>query len=299
MKRLALTLGLLLLVPQGMTDAASSASAAAGSGLLPAEQCLKDTDLSLAQQQRVERQNLFGRLDAAREPVGNTRYDRDGTPWIKTAAGTWRTDTEGYTGTTWSDAQMNRMTEWEGMNEEAAGDPSPRAGIFETKRALTSELIPPILQAERAFQCRVAAVCQALRDARDGAKPGADGLLTVNVTGCMPLKMRALQTCNFFGPEKDDPNAPLPQSAAVFDDSVALSDCDANADQMLARERELLKMAVSYDAAYRSLLQFSGNFDRYLGEFKGDLLGPIEQAMPLLSQLSRIPCFLSQCYENP
>ena len=56
-------------------------------------------------------------------------------------------------------------------------------------------------------------------------------------------------------------------------------------------------LTVQYDAAYRSLLQFAGSFDAFANRFQGDLLEPIRQSMSLISQLSRIPCFLSQCNE--
>jgi hypothetical protein len=187
---------------------------------------------------------------------------------------------------------MNRQTEWEGQSDPFT-DQSwiIRKGIFETKAAMTSELIPSITQSFRAFQCRVAAVCDAARQSFQN-QTLTNGAYIVASDGCAPLRMQPLAACIRDG-EGTDPLV-LPQTAL---DTIVRTYCDPVSAQLLDREAEMLKLAVTYDAAYRTLLQFSGQFDEFASRFKGDLIEPIRQSMSLLSQLSRIPCFLSQCLE--
>ena len=58
-----------------------------------------------------------------------------------------------------------------------------------------------------------------------------------------------------------------------------------------------LRIAVSYDAGERSLEQLAGNVDFFLRGLRGEFLAPLEQTLPLLSALSRLPCFPGQCNE--
>ena len=281
---------LMLLLPQTSLLAAGSSSAPAP---LPAAACIAQTENRLAQQQRIYRAILFGRQSAAHEPMNNTRYDQDGNAWIKVGDSNWRTAAPGYEGTTWSDGQINGHTEWEGLNETVNVSPrAPRLGIFAQTGATTSQLIPGILQAFRALRCRLAMVCHGIRATQLSA-PAADGTLTVTTPGCAPLKLRPLSSCKITQGINGAQQAQATLDS--FSQTVIAQQCNPMAQSIAAREEQMLKLAVSYDAGYRSLLQFSGNFDRFLGQFRGDLLSPIQDAMPLISQLSRIPCFLSQC----
>lgn len=267
-------------------------------GLLPEAQCLQQMQSRAGQQERIARQILFGRPAAADEATGNTRYDEDGNAWIKTAAGKWRTDAKGYEDTTWSDFLIDSQTEWEGMNEIEKPSPrEPRMAIVAETGATTSQLIPEMLQLYRALQCRLNMVCQGVRASYQEQEPDPDGTITVTTPGCMPLKLKPLKLCTIpAAPSAAGENPTTAQSRTnAFADAIVRGECSPLVQSVLAREAAVLKFTASYDEAYRSLLQFAGNFDRFLGEFHGDLLTPIQEAMPILNQISRIPCFLSQC----
>ncbi len=243
--------------------------------------CRQDVEAGLAREHRLYRRILFGLPRAAEESTGAVRYDREGNTWFKSAANTWRSQSKGFMGTTWSDALVDEMVERDplGPSDEATF----RRGIFATRGVLTSELIPPLTQSFRALQCRALSVCEAMRKAF-GKEVPQNGIYLVQIPGCRELPVRAPVSCN---PKTDTPDVGTRNSV--------VSACEGIAEALIAREAELLKLSVTYDAAYRSLLQFAGTFDDFLSVFRLDLLKPIRQSLPLLQQLSRIPCFLSQC----
>ena len=255
-------------------------------------QCTDDIFSSLAQQQRVYRDVLFGLQEAGNEAAGNTRYTRDGIAWIKTDDDTWRTSVAAYSTVTLTDAQIDTLTEYPGMNEFAPSVPEPHPGIFETRGVLTSELLAPLIQARRALECRTAAACELVRQTRIQI-PDADGYVTVSVRGCEDMRMQALASCRFQNPAGGSPNPGTALDAQS--EKIIEQTCEPARQNLLLREDAVLRLAVTYDASYRSLLQFAGNFDAFLGEFQGDILDPIGDSMSILNHITRLPCFISQC----
>ena len=249
--------------------------------------CIEAVNAELSREQRIYRTILFGLTPAEKTKNGETRFDRKGNPWIKMDDNTWRTQAAGYKNTTWSDMQMDIMVERDALS------PSPiRRGIFETKKVLTSELIPSLTQSMRALKCRVETVCEnALATIpKSGLAPGATW--SVQARGCIPFEVEPIYACQ-MGAEKNSDGDYAHKASEV----IGRTYCKKIAGELLEREADVLRLAVSYDAAYRSLLQFSGHFESFIEEFRASLLLPVRQAVSLLGRLQRIPCFLSQCDE--
>ncbi len=242
------------------------------------DKCQAEITSSLSQQQRSYRYVLFGKRKPEEEPRNATQYDDRGKVFLKVKDNTWAADD----GELLTDTKM-RTASWYYTPE--------RRGLFETKQVLTSELVPALTQSYRALTFRAAAVCAAARVAATNVKDvptatrgdRAKDLWRIEVAGCETTELPPMPSC-----------AALANTVQM---SVATTYCEPIADQMLDREAELLKLAATYDAAYRTLLQFAGNFDQFIGAFRTDLLAPIEQAASVVNQLSRIPCFLAQCNE--
>ena len=93
--------------------------------------------------------------------------------------------------------------------------------------------------------------------------------------------------------------AAAPITACKASAQITVNDvgCDAVVTSLLDREAEMLTFAVSYDAGYRSLLQFTGIFGRFLDTLSSTVLSPLRQTAQISGALSDLPCFLSQCDE--
>lgn len=273
---------LILLAIFSLTLVPAHTSAASADGI-----CINAINGKLSREQRIYRTVLFGLTPAEKASNGETRYDEEGNPWIKMDKDTWRTQAAGYKNTTWSDAQMDIMVERDTLS------PSPiRRGIFETKKVLTSELIPSLTQSMRALKCRVETVCENALAVipKSGLAPGTK--ITVQPRGCIPFEVEPIYACQ-MGAEQDKDG----DYAHKASEAIARTYCKKIAAQLLEREADVLRLAVSYDASYRSLLQFSGHFEFFIEEFRASLLLPVRQAVSLLGRLQRIPCFLAQCDE--
>ncbi len=262
---------------------------------LSATACNMEIRDRLAQQQRLLRQVLFGVTEASTMPVNSTRYSKDGTPWLKVKRGTWRTAAAAFESTTWSDAQVNRETEWPGMNEMDSGaKPATLTGIFGQKQVFTSSLIPELAQSLRAFHCRLAMVCQGVRDTFGHETADASGLLTVTTAGCDDLVMEPLDQCRFGNAIEDD-GVTGENLIGGIDASVVETECHTLAEQLAAREKAFMDIAIAYDAAQRTVMQLGGSMDLFLQGLRGDFLAPVEQTLPLLSALSRFSCVTPFC----
>jgi hypothetical protein len=217
---------------------------------------------------------LFGQHPASQEHVNALRIDRNGKLWLKGGDNVWGE----AGGLVADDGEIDAMSRFPN-----------RAGLLEAKGKLTSELIPDMVQSYRGFTCAVEAVCNAvtLNQSQITARTRPDGLMAIETPGCNAILLPAdsMQSCTSL------------QGKDVAIKTWAESFCQPAARAVLQREAELLKMTVSYDAAYRSLLQFMGSFDGFTGRFEDDLLKPLEQTVSIAGQLSRIPCFLAQCNE--
>lgn len=228
--------------------------------------CTKEIYAGMATEQRIFRAVLYGQKKAEKEEIGNVRYDKEGNPWLKTADGEWRSLAPGYEGTTWSDTQMDLQ-----------GAAPVRRGLFERREAVTSDILPEVIQSVRALQCRLKAQCDRARQS-----VGFTGAtLTIKPDGCVPLPYAAFPACA----------APLDVAEAT------ISACDEATVAVLEREMRLLELQVSYDAAYRTLLQFAGQMEGFMEDFRLPLLQPLWQAVDALSAFDGVTCFLSQCDE--
>lgn len=233
--------------------------------------CAVQIYAGLATEHRVFRSVLYGQLAAQAEPIGNVRYDKEGNPWLKTAYNEWKSLAKGYEGTTWRDILMDEQ-----------GAAPPRRGLFERKRAVTSDILPEVIQSVRALQCRLRAVCELARESR-GLPPetNTDFPILIQPLGCIEQEMLPMKQC-------------LPRLDVA---EVTIAACDEAVKSILDREMKLLEMQIAYDAAYRTLLQFAGQMEGFMEDFRLPLLQPLWQTVDALSGFDGMTCFLSQCDE--
>lgn len=246
--------------------------------------CLNDIYQGFGRETRIERSILFGLKRAEDSPLGTVRFSREGDAWMKTAPNTWKSLASGFQSTTWSDMLMDQQTE----HDVLAKDPF-RRGLFEKKQLLTSEIIPELIQSIRAFQCRLRAQCEL---ARLSQSKNVGTTVRVQPDGCLEFEYPPFAGCKF---EPDTKN--LAAGGAAFDAALVGRQCLKASTDLLAREMDLLKLVVAYDAGYRSLLQFAGVFEHFIMELRFSLLSPLWDAAKMIGQFNRIPCFLSQCNE--
>ena len=261
----AVCMTLLMTIPQ----VASQESA------VTVDNCMAQIEDNLAKEQRLYRSIIYGEPYATGAVLGHVRYSTEGDSWIKTRENTWQSISPGLKFTIWSDIQMKRNAEF-----------PQRRGILATKRTTTSELVPYLTQAMRTLQCRTEAVClRADRSLPQESQSAAQ--VTVQPSGCIEYNVPTIEACHFASGEEN-----LPQEGSVR------TYCDDVVNAMLEREAELLKLAVQYDASYRSMLQFSGNFDLFLKELRWPLTNTLRQAAGLIGQFNRVPCFLGSCIDS-
>lgn len=232
------------------------------------ESCLQSTYDMMARDEREYRSVLFGQAPSKDLPEGSVRFDIEENTWIKTGTNSWKSLDEGFSGTTWSDRLMDERA-----------DVKERRGIFETRAASTSDLIPPLLQSMRALQCKLQAVCDlALRSQK--LKEDATEPLKIQPDGCIEFEMKPMTSC---------------RTNTIAD--LSQGNCLLAVDAILEREEKLLQTVVAYDAAYRSLSQFAGIFEGFLTDFRFPLIEPIWQMVRALGALDNMPCFNGQCDE--
>ena len=261
-RSLHLIFALLVLSPQGSAFAQNSVNA---------EACLADVNLWLAREHRFYRAVLIGQIKAEDAPLGAIRYSFEGDVWTKTESDAWKTYAPGYEATTWTDFQMEEMAEF-----------PPRRGYVEMRKALTSELIPPLLQNLRALRCRIRAVCELMEASQ---AENASDPITVHVDGCLDTTFPRIQSCGFGG------------QSLRFDQELVKDACPNTIDALFQRETTMLRTLVAYDASYRTLLQLSGIMEKFIYDFQFSLISPLWDTTRVLLELDRIPCFISQCDE--
>lgn len=220
---------------------------------------------SMAHEQRLYRSVLFGQKASKDLPIGSVRYDKDGNSWIKKSNNLWRT---------LADSRQNDLLDDSEMDSEA--DVPVRRGIFETRKAPTSDLLPSMLQAYRAFGCRLRAVCSTESQSQQVAAQTTD--IQVQPLGCIQFDEKVFPACR-----------------AAQQGSVSPDGCVSSVDAILDHERALLTLTIAYDSAYRTLLQFEGVFEGFLNDFQFPLLQPLWQTVRAIGSLSKLPCFLGQC----
>jgi hypothetical protein len=247
-------------------------------------ECTRDVYDAFGREQRLERAVIFGRPSAADMPVTGVLYDAQGNGWIKTADDEWKTTAEGLGDAISNDdmdgrAERDLLCDDNGDEIEASCVRFPRRGLLETKKTPTSDLIQPTVQAIRALQCRLRAVCD-VAAVSPGKKQGET--ITVKNDGCMDLTYPVMEGCRVAEP-------------GLY--NVAPGSCDGARRELVAREMQLLTLTMSYDASYRSLAQFAGMFQEFLVQFRFPLIEPLWQTVRMLGGLKDIPCFSSECNE--
>lgn len=235
--------------------------------------CLAETEERLASATRQLRSVVLGQRAAVSLPAGAVRYDRGGNAWRKTGDSAWKSLAPGFANTTWSNLQMDSQAE-----------SAPRRGLLEAKKKMTSEIIPDILQAVRAFQCQTRAICTAAKGSMLLDAPGA---IEVQPIGCIEFAVPRLNACRIE----------QPSGAAANIADVGFGTCEEIRSQLVERETQLLSLLVSYDVAYRMLLQFAGTFDDFALAFREPIAAPFLQAVRILRIFSDQTCFTSQCDE--
>lgn len=226
--------------------------------------CASETYDQLGREERLYRSVLFGLATAQDMPLNGVLQDTEGDMWLKTGTNQWQSpDNQNLT---WNDSTME--------NER---DVPARRGILEIRNALSSELVPSALQAFRATQCRMQAVCMAARLTREAE---GDDPVKVQPDGCIEFELPQLKACR-----------------TVDLTTLGAGTCTAQVNDILERESRILELVFAYDAAYRSLMQFAGTFEGFLSDFRFPLLQPLWQMVRTLGQFDNLPCFLAECNE--
>lgn len=250
--------------------------------------CRERVNLELARELRLYRSVLFGKPLAEDADTNSVRFDAEGNAWLKkdNSDTPWVSVAPGFQDTTWSNSLMD------GQDEHS--EVIPLKGLLETERVSTSDLIPFLLQSIRALDCRSAAVCNVVQESQRKSKDdGPQTIDTIQPPGCKEFTSQQTFTeCHFGAGDSTE-------ASRVTDQADATTYCTSISNQQLQREAALLKLAVEYDASYRTMLQFAGNFDIFIRELRWPLATTIRQAAQMLGQLQRIPCFLASCDNFP
>lgn len=314
MKKFSLFLGIILFLiflrplagnTQEASDTESSSSSTSSMGM--ADACKQDINRALSRERFLYEGVLFGVRPAAKLPNGSTRVDEEGRTWLKNDDDKWVSAEQSPK----NDKEMDDATAHDHLpplssssssSSQAAG---VRPGILETQEALTSDLLPPILQSFRAFQCRVTAVCKAASLAvqwpagdesiqergKDEPTTALDNdFLSVDITGCLDLEVHLPRSCQ-----------PTPRTTflkSYMDAAVVRTYCQPTAQSLLQYEEAQLSFLAHYDAAHRTLRQFAGYLEPFLASVRFPFLSPIRQDAQFFNTWNRIPCFLPFCAQD-
>jgi hypothetical protein len=256
-----------------------------------AAKCLENAYQHAGREQRIHRSVLFGKKKAKDDPIGAIRYSKEFIPWKKTEEGEWKTLHPDYEFTTWGDAIWEEQDEVDILAyDKESGDftregSTIRRGILEIKKVGTSELISSMQQSIRALQCRLKAVCKAASRSLDkDIDPDED--IHIQPEGCEVFTFQPFRGC--LSEDHEHTSMPIARSTVK-------KTCATAMEALLTQEVELLKMVASYDAAYRSILQFAGIFEQHLGDVRFPLIEPLWDVSHMMNSFNRIPCYLSQC----
>ena len=232
--------------------------------------CLDTMHQELMEEDLFYRAVLFGQSTAELAEVGAVRFDGSGNPWLKTKENEWKAIENT---TTRGDSAM-----------EADMSPRPRRGIFETKQAMTSELLPEILQSMRALQCRLRAVCGLVTRSQD---TNAGDTISVEIDGCITQSFNRIDSCR----SQQVGDTTLDVSIA----SVQVGVCEAAVQAILDRESNELAAVLSYDTSYRTLLQIGGIVSNVSTALQGSVLDVLPSMVKAATAFEDLPCFSAQC----
>jgi len=253
-----------------------------------ADSCQEAINSEIAKELRFHRAVVFGEIAPESAPIGHVKYDTNGKPWIKMEEDKWASIKE-------KDEEEDPI-EIVFQNDDAMesdAEIEPRRGILDTKRTLTHELIPYLMQSMRALQCRTQAICNIALESMITSPEGGENaveIVTVETLGCLPMFRSPINECRF---PSEGGNVMASEQTGMLDY------CPGVRDELLEREASLLKFVVEYDAAYRTMLQLAGNFDLMIQELRWPFTHTIRNVASILGVVSRIPCFLSTCDSSP
>lgn len=228
-------------------------------------QCVTAVYDAIAHEERLYRSVLYGQKQSGELPSGAVRYDKEFDTWMKIGNNAWQSPQN--EGLTWSDVLMDEQA-----------DVPARRGLFEVRKTPSSDLLPHLTQAMRALQCRMQSVCER---AGGSVMRKEGGSFTVQPEGCISFTVTTIPGC--IG---------QPSLAQSY-----VGTCDSAVITTLEREAKLLQLAVAYDSAYRTLLQFAGTFEGFMNDFRFPLLQPLWQTARMLGTFDHLPCFSAQCDE--
>lgn len=244
-------------------------------------ECAGATYALMGKQQRLFRAVLYGEREPEKQRVGSVLFDKDGAAWRKTDENTWKSLAKGYQGTTWTDTGMRDNWEKDEVCDDEDEDIAatcvikPRRGIYETRKALTSELMPEILLSVRAFQCRLQAICAAADLTHNVGDTEPD---VVQPYGCLEMTVPAIPACR----------------GEINRTDYGFGACQQAIAAVLRHEITGLELTVSHDS-YRPYLQLAGMFEDFSDTFAKMILKPVFAATKAMLGFDKIPCFLSQC----
>ncbi|PIR49541.1 hypothetical protein COU79_04315 [Candidatus Peregrinibacteria bacterium CG10_big_fil_rev_8_21_14_0_10_54_7] len=241
------------------------------------ELCQEQIKSIMAREHHFFRSVIFGLKKAEDAKVGEVRYDHADNTWYKAAENEWRCAESGFEATTWSDSMMDGQSQV-----------PQRKGLLETKRMITSELVPYIGQSLRALQCRTDLLCDGVRQSIE-QKGDSPVNITAHAHGCIDLDMQTLVSCHLARGNREE----------ITERGDAELFCEQAGKQMLEQEAAIMELTVEYDSAYRSMLQLAGNFDLFLQEFRSPIVNSLRQMVNMVGSFNRIPCFLSSCDGSP
>jgi hypothetical protein len=219
---------------------------------------------------------LHGLRKAREAAVSEVRYAKDKSIWVKVSPNEWRSTALGYENVTW----FNFLV-------ESQEDVKPREGIFQTRRRLSTELVPHLTQSLRSFRCRLDQLCTLFEQSQGITEDGAQDV-TVEALGCVPVETQSIRECHLAYGE-----------SAVHQSGRLREYCAAMTTSLFEREVDILKLTIEYDASYRSVLQITGMTRAFLESFRGTVLGSIRSAANMVMSLGRLPCFISSCDDFP
>ena len=249
--------------------------------------CRKAVDASLAYETHFFRAVVYGQQTTAEAPIGAVRTDHMLVTWKKVGPNRWKT----------VDSTNPFNAEGDDIGKESEIRPIGRefdggviGGVRNSQfavRDLPSAIVPALTQSVRAYECQMRSIC------RDAASRVSGRFESGSVPGCLP----GTANSEFHGLDNFCDATGVSGSHDIAADMLTY--CDDAVDQIWAKETALLTAAFEYHAAYTTLLQFAGNLDLFIEQWREPITTTLWQTAELTQELGRIPCFLSSCDASP
>jgi hypothetical protein len=253
-----------------------------------ASRCMRAINDALDKERVLYESVLVGTKMAKDEDLNAVRMDNGGVRWIKVAADRWVTDGQDDSRTDRimdNNILLDPLASSSSSNSASSVPPGVHPGLLEAQQAVTSDLIPPLLQSFRAFQCRIAAECAGADEALRRASGDSGGPFTAEAPGCVTLPVTLPQDCIA---------SPL-FSLNAFTDPALRNYCGSTGDRLVRYQEQQLLMLAHYDGTHRSLRQFVGYIEPLLDVVSFPFLPPLQEAAQFLEEWNRVPCFQPFC----